>query len=77
MAFKIVLCSAATHLARLHGEEFSVQSAILKAQAFKQIRSRLASSETAISDESIAAVLAIAAHEVSGQTGTRSHLGSL
>jgi hypothetical protein len=44
-----------------------VQSVTLKGQVLRELRLRLTDPETATSDENIAAVLAIAAHEVSGE----------
>lgn len=63
-AFLATLCSAATHIARLQGHRISDQGVGLKVQAMKQVNERMGDSKLALSDETIAAILALAAHEV-------------
>lgn len=63
-AFLVTLCTAATHLARLKGRESSQQSLTLKGEALRQVNARLENIPLATSDETIAAILSLAALEV-------------
>jgi hypothetical protein len=62
-AFSATLCSAATDIARRQGYHLSGQGVELKLRAIAQVNEILGDFKLALSDETIAAVLALAMHE--------------
>ncbi|RDW59178.1 hypothetical protein BP5796_12102 [Coleophoma crateriformis] len=62
-AFHMTLCTAATHIARLQNQEYSLQSVKLKAQALAGVNQHLRNPDTALSDETIGAILSLLVQE--------------
>jgi hypothetical protein len=63
-AFHVTLSMAATHIAQLRGLNSSLQSTMLKTKALERVRVLLSDPSTSLSDETLAAILQLAAHEV-------------
>ncbi|KAL3417292.1 hypothetical protein PVAG01_11292 [Phlyctema vagabunda] len=62
-AFHMMLCTAATHIARLQGRDYSMQSIKLKSQALVEVNRRISDPLRATTDENIESILALAVQE--------------